>query len=337
MSDTSITDDGETHIITSLSTEFVIKDIKKVVRDHPNKRFVEFLIPAFSANHHESDHSFWRLAVYPSGSSNNNEGYLSVYLLSEETQNVRIVAKYSIVNSEGDLVYSALTKEYDQAAQQKWGYGDFISHTSLFAVDSNLLQDGNLTLSVELKIKSKQGPAKYPNHFMEVLYESLFEDPDRYDADFTIECKDQLEVKCHRNILAAALSYFEKMSSAPMIEKESKRVKWDDIDITTCKTILKYIYTGQLANSDASLELYQLAARLFLEDLKARCSSYLTKTLNVNNCVERIVWADRLNDRGLKRRAADIIDQNNDKLEKDVRKALKGNDSLALDLYFNKY
>merc|ERR1719427_926751 len=125
------------------------------------------------------------------------------------------------------------------------------------------------------------------------------------------------------------------MSSAPMIEKESKRVKWDDIDITTCKTILKYIYTGQLANSDASLELYQLAARLFLEDLKARCSSYLTKTLNVNNCVDRIVWADRLNDRGLKRRAADTIEKKK-KLEKDVRKAMKGNDSLALDLFFEE-
>ena len=95
---------------------------------------------------------------------------------------------------------------------------------------------------------------------------------------------------------------------------------------------------GQLGNEDISLELYQLAGRFFLNDLKAKCSTHLASTLNVNNCIDRIVWADRLNDKGLKRKAAEIIEENesDEQLESDVRKALKGNASLALDLFFKK-
>jgi len=111
-------------------------------------------------------------------------------------------------------------------------------------------------------------------------------------------------------------------------------VKWEDIDVENCKIILKYIYTGQLDSRDISLELYQLAGRFFLDELKEKCSQHLTRTLNVNNCIDRIIWADRLNDRGLKRKASDILEQNKKKLQKDVREALKGNDSLALDLFF---
>jgi len=329
MSGTSVIEKcGEGDCEINIANNFVIRDFKKVANDHANGKFVKIDIENIPA----------KLIIYPSGVNIASKGYLSVFLEYLDPKDITIDATYSILNREGDKTSIRSTGEYDPSSVGKnWGFRKFISHDDLFAADNDLLLNGNLTLSVDLKINSKtlkKRSVEYPYVSMGVMYESLFEDPDRFGADFVIECKDEEEVRCHRNIMAATFDYFENMSSAPMIERETKRVKWKDIDIETCKIVLKYIYTGQLNYSDVSLELYQLAARLFLTELKAKCSRYLTRTLNVNNCIDRIIWADRLEDKDLKEKAAEIIEQNKKKLQKDVRKALKANASLALDLFF---
>jgi len=325
----------EIDINITVTNNFIIKDFKKVVHDYSNGALISIdinNIPDMVKTNKGKEPNHWTYIIYPSG---DNGKVVYVFLESKNAQDITIEARYSILGKQGNVAHTRLGEEYTPN-DTLMGI-PFIEHDKLFAPDSDLLPNSDLNLLFELKIKKKSAKnqsLKYSNNFMGDMYKSLFEDADRFDADFVIECKDGVEVKCHRGILAAAFSYFETMSSAPMIEKESKRVKWMDIDAETCKVALKFIYTGQLESSDISLELYQLAARFFLDELKTRCSSHLMLTLNIDNCINRIVWADRLDDKNLKRKAADFIDKNSEKLEGDVRKALKGNDSLALDLYF---
>ena len=133
--------------------------------------------------------------------------------MRKKADDILIDAKYSIIDQEGDLVINHST-EYDPTKYVGWGFARYVTHAKLLDDKLGYLHDGNLILLVELKIKNKNPEikkeiVKYPNDFMGKMYASLFEDPDRFDADFVIQCKDQKEIRCHRNILAAAFSYFE--------------------------------------------------------------------------------------------------------------------------------
>ena len=216
MSDTSFIDqygDVQGEINITVTNQIVIKDIKKVIRDHPTRKSLRIDLKNFPASL-KCQHT---LIVYPSGSGihrNVYEGQVLMLLESKNSQDITIEAKYGIINKEGTVVNMISSREYDSMNDNCITLGkDFISHDKLFAAENGFLQeDGNLILSVELKIRSKTvktSRVDYPKSFMVDMYESLFEDADRFDADFVIECSDQKEVRCHRNILSAAFSYFE--------------------------------------------------------------------------------------------------------------------------------
>ena len=80
-----------------------------------------------------------------------------------------------------------------------------------------------------------------------------------------------------------------------MEEKSKNEVKIKDSTPAAVKTMLSYIYTGQVTNNigDIVAEVLQLADKYDLPGLKKICEITLLDDLVVENCINTFILVDR--------------------------------------------
>jgi hypothetical protein len=103
-------------------------------------------------------------------------------------------------------------------------------------------------------------------------------------ADFTLKSSDGKMLKVHRMIMADKSEYFKRMLTTDMQEKESNLVWFNDINSSTLKELVKFIYTGKatIADNKMAKDLLYAAEKFGLEALKSFCaSSFDVKKENV--------------------------------------------------------
>lgn len=99
-------------------------------------------------------------------------------------------------------------------------------------------------------------------------------------------------IKAHRCILATASDVFKTMFMVEMEEKRSQEVLIEDIDYKTMKSLIEYIYSGNLlVGSDKNdaldnhlISLLLAADKYNISMLKDEVSLKLRSRMNQNEC-----------------------------------------------------
>ncbi|KAI6170361.1 Protein roadkill [Aphelenchoides bicaudatus] len=116
--------------------------------------------------------------------------------------------------------------------------------------------------------------------------------------DTTIEAEGK-EFKVSRFILCAHSQIFRNMFSENYNENTNGKVKIDDITAQTMEAFLKWMHTGEILNENIVEELFVVADKYMVADLKSICSKIMVATLTETNAMQRLIIASKHNDNEL--------------------------------------
>lgn len=110
--------------------------------------------------------------------------------------------------------------------------------------------------------------------------------------DITIRISNY-EYTAHKVVLSACSDYFRAMFNKNMLESQNNMVTLYDISAIGFKLLLNYMYTSQLELTDENIqEVLEVAVYLQIHHVINKCSEYLEKHLNKENCVDIVRIAE---------------------------------------------
>jgi hypothetical protein len=120
---------------------------------------------------------------------------------------------------------------------------------------------------------------------------------------------DGKDYPVHRMILGKQSDYFKKMFSTDMKEKNNKSVMFADINASTLKEMLKFIYTAnaEIGDQIKTKDLLYAAEKFGIHALKSFCANKLTEDVTKENALEMLVTADLFNIEELQDKCLDVI------------------------------
>lgn len=126
------------------------------------------------------------------------------------------------------------------------------------------------------------------------------------------------ELKAHKHVLASRSAVFESMFAQKILQGVAEIVTIDNFDFEVVEEMLYYIYTGKVRNiSRFPLELYQLAHRYDLDDLKLECEVQISLGINEMSAVSVLQMADINGMNILRSKVEEFIRDNEDKMAKE--------------------
>lgn len=107
---------------------------------------------------------------------------------------------------------------------------------------------------------------------------------DGHNHDLTLKVGNK-ELRAHQDILRARSRVFESMLHHDMKEKNSGVIDIADCDPKSMEQFLLYVYCGKVETLDQNnmLELYYLADKYEMIDLKTECTSFIKNSLSLTN------------------------------------------------------
>ena len=155
-------------------------------------------------------------------------------------------------------------------------------------------------------------------------------------SDFTIKVGNQ-KFTCHKAILAARSSFFERMLINNTEEEGTvQELSLTDISPDTVSNMLNYIYTNTVENiEEAATDLLPVADKYSLTGLKAMCSAALIPQIKVETAVDLALMSDKHNVENLRRAAIRYIVDNKKWYQKDpaCHEVFLNNPALVLDMF----
>lgn len=127
-------------------------------------------------------------------------------------------------------------------------------------------------------------------------FKKLLED-ESLNSDVLLACGD-CSFPAHKNVLSSRSDVFKTMLQSDMMESSTGSVEIADIEPTTFKEFLGYIYTGKLPELTVELatELYEVGDKYAVDALKARCGDILKENVTLENACGLLILADRHSD-----------------------------------------
>ena len=128
--------------------------------------------------------------------------------------------------------------------------------------------------------------------------------------DVVIEAGNE-KISANRMVLACFSSYFDKMFKVQMKEKFQNTVVIQNIDSAILKTIVDYMYSGEiLINNENATELLACADYLAMEELKEFCFEFLKTAMTTCNCLTILATANLYTNDLLKNHTLKFIKKN---------------------------
>ncbi|XP_005921409.1 kelch-like protein 6 [Haplochromis burtoni] len=171
----------------------------------------------------------------------------------------------------------------------------------LLAEESNVNEEkGNVTGPSELRWEDGGLPME-----LQKGMETLRVNRELTDVTLRVQGHD---FACHRAILAAASHYFRAMFCSGLKESHEERVEMKGLDSGTMHCLLEYTYTSRalLTHSNVQRILEAASQFQFLRVVDA-CSSFLSKSMQLDTCIGILNLADRHALSALRARAQDYI------------------------------
>jgi len=134
--------------------------------------------------------------------------------------------------------------------------------------------------------------------------------------DVTLTCGEKV-FYCHKGILSARSPVFKAMFQYNMKENESGTVDIEDVQDEVFSELLQYIYTGTISLNIEKYceELFAVADKYQVDQLKGSCENELISKIDAENCIEMLLLGDRYKARNLKKSAVDFFNKNKEKVD----------------------
>lgn len=107
-------------------------------------------------------------------------------------------------------------------------------------------------------------------------------------ADVTVTV-DGREFHLHRLVLSAQSSFFRSMFTSNLKETYNRSIELKDVSATVFQLLIGYIYHGTIKLRVEELQdTYEMADMYHLTSLFEECSRFLSRTVEVKNCLQVI-------------------------------------------------
>ncbi|XP_035673159.1 kelch-like protein 24 [Branchiostoma floridae] len=126
-------------------------------------------------------------------------------------------------------------------------------------------------------------------------------------VDVTL-CVSGKEIPCHRNVLAACSGYFRAMFCNGHLESKENKVTIHEASANIVQLLVDYAYTSKVTvTEDNAVELMEGASFFQFEPVRDACTKFLSDTLWITNCLERINVGNMLMNRYLESSALSYV------------------------------
>jgi len=308
--------------------------------------------------------SRWYLTFLPNGAAEEEEndsdeheeedeeeisihGDVAVYLYqvsAYENYVTSLKFKISFLNSrtgEKMMVYDhGYGKKYRYHDSWGWGICDIL-------VPAEFINDDTLTIVCEMTLPGndvtklgytynnegkpvvvkKEESAKLVSDFERLLDSSTL-------TDIKIKCDGKI-LECHKAILSARSSVFRAMFQHDMRESKNNEIIIQDLDFSTVKDMVRYVYSGRVTDLvDKSDLLLSAADKYDIKDLKEECCQSLSANLAVDQVVDVLVLSDLHKANDLKATAIAFLLAHKEEVfsQPDWKNKLKGHPDLLLEV-----
>lgn len=121
-------------------------------------------------------------------------------------------------------------------------------------------------------------------------------------SDFVVKVGEK-EFKVHKSILAVQSSVFEAMFSSDLEENRSGQLTITDFSISAIEDFLQFLYTGVVKDYINGTELFTLACKYDVPDLKEICENIILENVDDSNAMEILNLGHLYCSKNLKRAA----------------------------------
>ncbi|GBM75632.1 Speckle-type POZ protein-like B [Araneus ventricosus] len=138
-------------------------------------------------------------------------------------------------------------------------------------------------------------------------FKRLLDPESSCSTDVTLKCGG-VSIRAHKIILSVRSPVFAAMFGNPMKESFKNEVNITDINVSTLRALLFFMYTGKTSNLTASSseDLLFAADKYQVQDLKTVCCYFLKETVSLQNVWRVLVLGD-MHSEDLKSFAVDYI------------------------------
>ena len=251
--------------------------------------------PIFHADKY--DDTKWRLLLYPKGLNREADNHASLFIYCESTEYLApmIPSKisFSIYNlTNNELKTNEADESYSFPIVRKginnicWGFLQFTrSENIMMNISAQSTATGSFPLICEINTRGPIFP--HTDCQLDKDIGQMLESEQL--SDVTLKVDEQI-FHAHKVILAARSPVFAAMFQREMWEKVENYVTVSGISCKVFKELLRYIYTGKVANfKDTVFELLLAADEYRLDELKIMCEIYLYNSLTNKNAADIVV------------------------------------------------
>lgn len=244
----------------------------------------------------------WKLQCLPNGQKRDDRGNVSLFLLCANTEGLNKPLSWSIeiLNEGSEEVKETANYTFDKLNAMGWG--KFVSHEELLAVDNKLLPDDCLNIKCLLKFWDSgeviTSGTSLPNPTLDKEKEQeeaclvmleLLQTGDMSDVE--VVCGDRT-FYCHKVVLVSKSPVFRAAFQHNMKEKNTGKITIQGIDPDTVADMLTFIYGGDIQGiEDKADKLIAAADQYNLKHLKVYCEDLLAQSLNITNCLDYLALA----------------------------------------------
>jgi len=221
-----------------------------------------------------------------------------------------------------------------------WGWGicdilvpiEFINEDTLTIVCEMTIPGNDVTRLGYTYNDAKNSPKKGESSKLVTDMERLLETSTL--TDVTIKCDNKM-LECHKAVLSARSNVFRAMFQHDMRENKNNEIIISDLDFTTVKDMVKFIYSGRLVDIAEKSDLLLSAADKYdIKDLKDICCQCLSANLNPEQIVDILVLSDLYKATELKNTAIQFLLGHKEEVfaQPDWKIKLKGHPDLLLEV-----
>ncbi|KAH8021126.1 hypothetical protein HPB51_012521 [Rhipicephalus microplus] len=218
----------------------------------------------------------WRLKLFPRGSDERHEQFVSVFLVSCNTRCVSARARFSVIDAQEQVAIRKCTEmRMFKSKGDGWGFGILVARLALKQNSSHLLPNDTLTLKCEVVALESSTP-RAPGTSGEMALPALPKCRLSDDLEWLLESGSHTDVTlivgsetflAHKSILAARSPVFQEMFEHTTMEDDEVVIA--DVEPDVFADLLLFVYTGCVQESIRKPDcLLRAACKYKLDRLK---------------------------------------------------------------------
>ena len=253
----------------------------------------------------------WELRIYPNGYEDDTSAYLALFVKHKEglTGKYLLKSTISILDTSGAKKVTCELPGKVLSSKQMHGTKKYILRDQLMQ-NSSIYQSDSITFLLEAEIclpdtkisiieneEDTEACEESENNVIKSEINSRLQSDfsqllkTSAHSDVVIKCQNE-DIPCHKSILSARSPVFAAMFQHNMSEAQNHEVDILDLAPSTVHLMLEYIYSGHFQQTANTEDLLPAADKYELTQLKSACELSLSRTVNMNNCLDLLILSD---------------------------------------------